>query len=217
MDAEFWHRRWRNNEIAFHEGEANGLLVSYFEALFEQRGSRVFLPLCGKTCDIGWLMSKGYRIAGAELSETAIEQLFSDLAIEPERSEVGDLMRCSAEGIDIFVGDIFQLSASGLGAIDVVYDRAALVALPEEMRPRYAAHLAEMTKLAPQFLITLEYDQSKMDGPPFSVDGEEIRRCYGARYDLRQKASAEVAGGLKGRCAATEHLWLLRTEIAEEQ
>ena len=165
MDAEFWHRRWHNNEIAFHEGKANGLLVGYFEQLFSQRGGRVFLPLCGKTCDIGWLMSKGFRVAGAELSEPAIEQLFCDLAIEPDRSEVGDLMRYSAEGVDIFVGDIFQLSASALGAIDVVYDRAALVALPEEMRARYAAHLAEMTILAPQFLITFEYDQSEMAGP----------------------------------------------------
>ena len=215
MDAEFWHRRWQNNEIAFHEGKANGLLVNYFEELFGQRGSRVFLPLCGKTRDIGWLMSKGYRVAGAELSETAIEQLFKDLGIEPDRSEVGDLMLHSAEGIDIFVGDIFQLSASTLGAIDVVYDRAALVALPEEMRRHYAAHLAEITKLAPQFLITFEYDQSEMDGPPFSVIGEEIYRCYGDRYDLRRRASVDVAGGLKGKCAATEHLWLLRTELAE--
>ena len=215
MDAEFWHRRWQNNEIAFHEGKANGLLVSYFEEQFGQRGRRVFLPMCGKTRDIGWLMSKGYRVAGAELSKTAIEQLFGDLAIEPDRSEVGDLMMYSAEGIDIFVGDIFQLTASALGAIDVVYDRAALVALPEEMRPRYAAHLGQMTKLAPQFLITFEYDQSEMDGPPFSVNGEEIRRCYGDRYDLRHKASVDVAGGLKGKCAAVEHLWLLRREFAE--
>ncbi len=213
MDAEFWHRRWQNNEITFHEGKANALLVRYFEQLFGQPGSRVFLPLCGKSRDIGWLMSKGYPVAGAELSETAIEQLFSDLGVDPERSELGNLMQYSADGIDIFVGDIFHLSASVLGAIDVVYDRAALVALPEEMRRRYAAHLMQITKMAPQFLITFEYDQTKMDGPPFSVTGDEVSRCYGDRFDTTRKASVDIAGGLKGRCAATENLWLLRADF----
>ena len=139
MDADFWHRRWQKNEIAFHEGKANALLVRYFNELYGEKRSRVFLPLCGRTRDIGWLMSQGYRVAGAELSEAAVEQLFKDLDVKPERSALGELAQYSADGIDIFVGDIFDLSASVLGAVDVVYDRAALVALPEEMRPRYAA------------------------------------------------------------------------------
>lgn len=210
MEAEFWHQRWQKGEIGFHEGEANALLVRYFQAWFGQRNSRVFLPLCGKTRDIGWLMAKGYRVAGAELSETAIEQLFRDLGVQPERTGQGDLTRYSADGIDIFVGDIFDLSADGLGEVDVIYDRAALVALPLEMRQRYAAHLMQMTAMAPQFLITFDYDQSAMDGPPFSVTDEDIARCYGDRYERRRIASEDVAGGLKGVCAATENVWLLR-------
>ncbi len=211
MEAEFWHQRWRNNQIAFHEGEANALLVRHFENAFEQPGSRVFLPLCGKTRDLAWLMSRGYHVAGVELTRTAIDQLFTELGIEPERSDLGPLRHYSADGIDIFVGDIFELSASALGAVDVIYDRAALVALPDEMRKRYAAHLTRITATAPQFLICFEYDQTQMDGPPFSVPGDEIRRCYGHGYDVERMASVDVAGGLKGKCRATENLWLLRS------
>ncbi|MEZ5931365.1 MAG: thiopurine S-methyltransferase [Alphaproteobacteria bacterium] len=209
MEAGFWHQRWQSNEIAFHEGKPNELLARYFQAQFGAQGSRVFLPLCGKTRDIGWLLSQGYRVAGAELSGTAIEQLFTELAIAPERTDLGTHTRYSADGIDILVGDIFELSASMLGTVDVVYDRAALVALPEAMRLRYAAHLSRITANAPQFLLTFAYDQTCMDGPPFSVTGEEIRRCHGDRYALEQVTAREVAGGLKGRCAATENLWLL--------
>lgn len=210
MDADFWHQRWQNNQIAFHEGKANELLARHFKNLYGKENSRVFLPLCGKTRDIDWLLSEGYQVAGAELSKTAIDQLFDELAVTPERSVIGSLTQYSAQGIDIFVGDLFDLSAQRLGNVDVVYDRAALVALPEAMRSRYATHLMQITAKAPQFLITFAYDQSLMDGPPFSVTEVEIRRCYGDDVALASIVSVDVEGGLKGKCTATESLWTLR-------
>ncbi len=210
MDAGSWHRRWQRNEIGFHEKAPNALLVRHFESAFGEGGGRVFLPLCGKTRDIGWLLARGWSVAGAELSPLAVDQLFSGLGMTPETAVLGRLRRRSAAAIDIFVGDIFDLSATTLGPTDVVYDRAALVALPLSMRRGYAAHLEAITEAAPQLLITLEYDQSRMDGPPFSVAGEEIERLYGDRYRPTRLASRNVAGGLKGRCPAIEHAWLLR-------
>ncbi len=86
MDASFWHQRWEKNEIAFHERQANPLLVKYFDKLSLAQGRRVFVPLCGKTLDIAWLLSRGYRVAEAELSQVAIGQLFQELGVEPTRS-----------------------------------------------------------------------------------------------------------------------------------
>ncbi len=209
MEKQFWHQKWESNNIAFHRSEANPLLVKYFEELALAPGSRVFVPLCGKTLDIAWLLAKGYRVAGAELSEVAIEQLFAGLGVTPESSELGTIKHYSAENIDIFVGDIFALSSTGLGSVDAIYDRAALVALPEGMRDRYTAHLMEMTVQAPQLLICYEYEQSFMPGPPFSISHEKVEQYYGSHYRLSLLESSEVAGGLKGRCAATENVWLL--------
>ena len=210
MDPNFWHQRWEKNEIAFHEGKPNQLLVAYFHELSLAKGRRIFLPLCGKTRDISWLLSKGYRVAGSELSQLAIEQLFMDLGLQPDISETGDLRQWSAPQLDIFVGDFFALSRKTLGPVDAVYDRAALVALPETMRPRYTEHLMELTRRAPQLLICYDYDQRVIDGPPFSIDHEEVARHYGGAYDLKLLASVEVAGGLKGKCPAKENVWLLR-------
>jgi thiopurine S-methyltransferase len=212
VEASFWHQRWEKNNIAFHESEANPLLVKYFKELSLVKGSRVFLPLCGKTLDIPWLLSDGYRVAGAELSKIAIEQLFTELGIEPKISRIGAVDRYGATNIDIFVGDIFDLSSKMLGRVDAIYDRVALVALPEVMRNRYAAHLTEITDKAPQLLICYEYDQSLMEGPPFSISDEEVNQHYIDNYDLTLMASTNVPGGLKGKCMAKENVWLLKSD-----
>ena len=209
MDPDFWRQRWENNETGWHESKPNPVLVKHLSQLALAKDRRIFVPLCGKTLDISWLLSHGYRVAGAELSEVAVEQLFMDLGLQPDIARTGELDQWSANRVDIFVGNIFALFRKALGSVDGVYDRAALVALSPEIRSRYTAHLVELTNRAPQLLICYDYDQQLMDGPPFSVSSDEIRRHYAQAYDLRLLASTEVSGGLKGKCPATENVWLL--------
>ncbi len=209
MDAHFWHQRWHTNEIPFHERTANPLLLRHFPTLALANGARVFVPLCGKSLDLGWLRSRGHAVTGAELSELAVQQLFAELGLDPSIAELGHVRRYRAARIDVFVGDIFQLTREMLGPVDAVYDRAALVALPAEMRRRYAAHLTDITAHAPQLLVCYEYDQTLLSGPPFSVDRNELQGHYGESHRLTLLESTDVAGGLKGKCPATEQVWLL--------
>lgn len=209
MEADFWQARWRENRIGFHESKPNPLLLKHLDRLGLAPGARLFLPLCGKTLDIGWLLANGYRVAGAELSRIAIDQLFAELGVVPQESPAGALTRCSAPGLDIYVGDIFALDADTLGPVDAVYDRAALVALPQEMRVRYAPHLAALTGHAPQLLLCFEYDQSLVPGPPFSVDEAHVRALYEPAFRVSRLDSVPLAGGLKGKFDATEHVFLL--------
>lgn len=210
MEANFWREKWAQGQIGFHQSEANPLLVDNMARLALPPGSRVFVPLCGKTRDIAWLLSQGYRVCGAELVETAVAQLFDELGMAPVITPEGAGRRYRAAEVDIVVGDLFALSAEALGAVDAVYDRAALVALPLAMRERYAAHLSALTGAAPQLLVTFVYDQSVMSGPPFSVSRDEVHRHYRDRHDVSLIASHEVVGGLKGQCPASEDVWLLR-------
>ncbi|MFG1397326.1 thiopurine S-methyltransferase [Roseixanthobacter pseudopolyaromaticivorans] len=209
MDLDFWRSKWENNQIAFHEGKPNALLVKHLAHLNLRPGARIFVPLCGKTRDISWLLSQGFEVVGAELSALAVEGLFADLGVSPEISALGPLTRCSAPGIDIFIGDIFELTQETLGPVDAVYDRAALVALPELLRARYAAHLIEITGAAPQLLICFDYDQSLIAGPPFAVSTEHTRMLYGKTHRICVLESVPVPGGLKGTCEATERVLLL--------
>jgi len=210
--ASFWHERWKKNEIPFHERKANPLLVKHFKRLQLAKGARMFVPLCGKTLDIGWLRSNGYRVAGAELSEIAIEQLFAELGLKPTilKLKGGKVTRYFADKVEIFVGDIFGVTRKMLGRIDGIYDRADLVALPKNVRGRYTKHLMRITHKAPQLLVSFDYDQTVMPGPPFSISNAELVEHYGNSYDLQLLASASIPGGLKGKCPATENLWLLK-------
>ena len=209
MDTDYWHRKWQADDIGFHQAEGNPLLHAYFKELSLTVGSRVFVPLCGKTRDIAWLLSQGYQVAGVELSELAIQQLFAELGLEPAVTTKSGMKHYSATDLDVFAGDIFQLTRQMLGPVDAVFDRAALVALPEDMRIRYAGHVTEVTGQAPHLLVTFEYDQTRMAGPPFSICDAEIQNHYRDSYNISPLASVDVAGKLKGKCVAKENVWLL--------
>lgn len=210
MDTDYWHQKWEADDIGFHQAEGNPLLHAHFKELSLPVGSRVLVPLCGKTRDIAWLLSQGYRVAGAELSELAVQQLFAELGIKPAVVAKDGMKHYSATDLDIFVGDIFQLTRKMIGPVDAVFDRAALVALPEDMRIRYAGHVTDVTGQAPQLLVTFEYDQTQMAGPPFSISDTEIRNHYQGNYRISPLASVDVAGKLKGKCVANENVWLLK-------
>ena len=212
MDPDFWQNRWVINKIVFHEKDGNKLLARHFDVIEMPEGARYFVPLCGKTGDIAHLLSKGYQVVGIELAETAILQLFQELGIVPAYCEVGSLKHYSAESLDIYVGDFFDLTADVLGTVDAVYDRAALVALPVDMRPRYGAHLAAITQYAKQMLITFEYVQDDMDGPPFNVDENEVRAHYADTYEMELVRRIDIPGGLKGLVKANETVWLLTSK-----
>lgn len=210
MNPEFWHEKWQKREIAFHQTAAHPLLVSYFNQLAIAPNAKVFLPLCGKSLDIHWLLAQGYSVLGAELSEIAVQELFAELELTPGVSRVGNLQLYQADKLQVYVGDIFELSENLLGPVAAIYDRAALVALPEVMRQRYTKQLITISQAAPQLLICFEYDQTQLPGPPFSVDSLELHKLYSKVYTLRCLEECEVPGGLKRKCQASELVWLLK-------
>lgn len=209
MEHNFWLERWEKREIGFHEDRANRLLVEHFAELALAPGSRVFVPLCGKSLDIHWLLGQGYRVVGAELSTIAVAELFAELGLEPRKTLYDSFTHYSAPNIDIYQGDLFALNAATLGPVDAIYDRAALVALPDEVRRSYTQHLSTISGAAPQLLITFVYDQNVMLGPPFSISEAEVQQHYGQLYDICALQNCAVDGGLKGVCPAQETVWLL--------
>ena len=207
MEHSFWHSKWQNNEIGFHEPKGNALLIKYSYVLLgpdsiEASQKRIFVPLCGKTRDIAWLLSKGCQVVGAELSELAISQLFDDLDLTPAVKSSSKGKVYSAPNLTIFVGDIFALRRDDVGEVAGVYDRAALVALPDGLRQKYTKHLINITHNAPQLVITFDYDQSKLPGPPFCVNEEMVVEMYASNYSISQLERANVEGGLKKKVKA---------------
>jgi len=210
MNNEHWLERWKEKNIGFHEEEINPLLVKHFKNLNLSLNSRVFVPLCGKTTDISWLLMLGHDIVAVELSEIAVKELFEELFILPKVSKENGVIRYHTTGIDIFVGDIFDIDSEMIGNIDAIYDRAALVALPKDVRIKYTQHLRELSNNAPQILFCCEYDQSIMKPTPFSIEQNEIEEHYKDYYKIELLERKEIEGGLKGKYPANDTVWHLK-------
>jgi thiopurine S-methyltransferase len=185
VDHAFWHERWDGGQINFNQAEVHPLLAAHWSELGCPRGSRVFVPLCGKTIDMAWLVAKGHRVNHSDLSERAVSDFFAEQRLASVARSDGDLVVHTAGDYALWCGDFFQLSAAHLDGVEAVYDRASLIALPPDVRRRYATHLcAILPPAAVIFLIVVEYDQSEMSGPPFSVTVDETAELYGDAFDI---------------------------------
>jgi thiopurine S-methyltransferase len=185
MDPDFWHQRWREDRIGFHQHRPMPLLLEYWPDVAPALGSLVFVPLAGKSLDLAWLAAQGYRVLGVELSPLAIEQFFAEQGVTPQVRESRYGRHYHAGDIELICGDAFGLDAEALTDCAAVYDRAALIALPPPLRLRYVRELyAQLPAGCRALLITLEYAQHEMEGPPFSVLEAEVRELYGRDWNV---------------------------------
>jgi thiopurine S-methyltransferase len=177
VDHAFWRSRWQEGRTRFHEGRPNAYLSKHADWLTECR--RVLVPLCGKTEDLAFLAGRGHEVFGVEFVEDAVRQFFVEHEATPTVTARDGFAIYSAGSITIAAGDFFATTAELVGAIDGIYDRAALIALPPELRARYVPHLRAITPRARrELLITLEYPAGSYNGPPFSVAEAEVRSAF---------------------------------------
>ncbi len=177
MDPAFWQSRWAEGKIGFHEGKPNNYLVRHADKLVGR--PRVLVPMCGKSEDLAFLAAHGHEVIGVELVEDAVKAFFAEHGLTPQVTKKDGFVEYVEPPITLFAGDIFATTRELVGPIDAIYDRAALVALPDDLRRRYVDHLRTLApKGARVLVVTFEYDQSLMAGPPFSVEEAELRALF---------------------------------------
>ncbi len=194
MKNNYWHDRWKDENIGFHQSDINPYLCRYWQELHVTPDREVFVPLCGKSFDMLWLREQGHPVLGVELSVIAVQAFFKENNICAEQYRIkGIFDRFEANGIRILCGDFFDLTTDDLSKVGAVYDRASLVALPPELRKRYAHHLMKILPPATQvLLITFDYPQSEMSGPPFAVSSGEVEMLYHEHADVYRLAQFDV-------------------------
>lgn len=179
MDKVYWLNKWQKNDIAFNQQAPNNLLVSYFNDLQLKRNSRILVPLCGKSVDMLWLYQQGYKILGIELSEIACRDFFTENALIYTSQDATAHKIFRHQNIQLIAGDFFLSERASLLSIQAVYDRAALIALPQELRKRYVAHLLSLLEPnTPILLIATDYDSSEMQGPPYPLGKKSIQNLF---------------------------------------
>lgn len=184
MQKDFWLDKWQKAEIGFHMPEVHPLLVRHGATLGLTDGTPVLVPLCGKSVDLRYLAEQGCRVTGLELSPLAIRQFFEEQGLTPDCSTLGGLPVCETGGLRLIEGDFFAVTPEQLGAVEVVYDRAALIAMPPAMQAGYVEQLMVLAPQASILLITLDYPPAEMNGPPFPLSSARIQALLGDHYHL---------------------------------
>lgn len=210
MDAEFWHSRWAENRIGFHLSDVNPLLIKHWSALNAQRDDRVFVPMCGKSEDLVWLAQKHDHVIGVELSDIAVKAFFAENLYTPLVTGVGHQHLYQFDEISIYQGDYFTLN---IDPVDVVYDRAALIAMPEDMRQMYVEKLLSLVKSGGRILlVTLDYPQDELAGPPFSVPKADVEALFaGCKVTHLERDDADESHPRRQRGLSrfAEEVWLI--------
>lgn len=203
MDGDFWHARWRNDEIAWHQEAYNEALTAFWPSLGMAAEAAVLVPLCGKSRDMHWLAAQGHRVVGAELSALAIQAFFEEAGIEATTDETAGYRRHRGGAFEILEGDFLTLPPALVGPVAGAYDRGGLVALPSTMRESYARQL--LTLCGPEttiLLLTLDYDGDTDTAPPFAVSGYEVETLFAPRcriQPIEQQVTDALPPALKAR------------------
>lgn len=220
MELEWWLERWRKDEIGFHQHDFNKYMQVFIERLNISPGGHILVPLCGKSLDMLWLLEKGYRVTGIEISRQAVDDFFAENNISYQVAELPVAFVYTSGELTIYCADFFTVELTHSPGIDAVYDRASLIALPPDMRPAYANRL---TGLLPEgtrtLLLTFHYPQQQMPGPPFSVTPGEVDRLFGEHYDIEMLHSGDCLANHpgfreKGLTSLVEHVFLLQKSVA---
>lgn len=187
-----WHSHWTRKSPGFHEGQVNSYLQQFLPLYDLQPGDTIFMPLCGKAVDILWLSQQGYQVIGVELSEVAIESFFAESEIDFVKVQHENLLAYESPGITLYLGDYMNMQADYLTGCKLVYDRASIVAIESFNRKSYKRKMLDIVSPGtPMLLVTLDYDQTVMQGPPFSVPVSEIKQLYQPEYQLELLQSSE--------------------------
>ena len=197
MDIDFWLERWSRGEIRFHQQQVNPYLGYYYGELGPPPGQRsalrVFVPLCGKSMDLLWLLENGYETVGVECSELAVEKFFNERQLAFNKTRLEEHVSYKTGKLEILLGDFFTLKAEDISRFTDIYDRASLIALPAEMRRQYVTKITQLQAPGTRtLLIALAYPPSEMEGPPFSVNDEEISQLYADNFRIEKLAAKNV-------------------------
>ena len=192
MEHQFWHEKWEANDLAFHREDFNPVLVDNWPLLGVPAGSRVFVPLCGKSRDMAWLTAQGYQTLGVELSEIAARSFFEESGLDATREQAGSFVRYRSEQVEYLCGDFFSLQPEHVSGVAAVYDRASLIALPPDLRVQYAAGMKTLLQPGTQvLLVTITYPDDRINPPPFRVFRTEVEALYAPWCDVELLAESE--------------------------
>lgn len=199
LTLEEWQEKWVNRNISFHQERGHQLLKKHLDTfLKDEKGLRVFFPLCGKAVEMKWFADRGHSVVGVEISELGIREFFTEQDLSYSEEPIAEIpgakvFKSSSGNISLYCCNLFDLPRVNIGKFDRIWDRGAFVAVNPGDRKRYADVMLSLTRTGFQyFLCVLAYDPTKHAGPPFYVPDAEIERLFGSVCNIHCLEKVDV-------------------------
>jgi len=187
----FWTDRWTSDKIGWHKDDVHHLLLKYTPRIVSNTDEpvKVLVPLCGKTVDLAYLanhegVSEVYGVDGVRKALEEFSDEHSDLNLTWEDTDTA-FEKLTSPKLKLLKGDFFALGDDDTsGKVDIVWDRASMVAINPELRAQYVQTLLNIVKPGGAILLVAfdrreGTDEAKASGPPFSVPESEVQKYYG--------------------------------------
>lgn len=186
MELSYWEARWNKDKTGFHMPGGYPGLKSHWQDLSLNPAPNILVPLCGKTPDLVQLEEYGASVAGVEISKKAVRDFFKEQNRPYETHTFAEFSIYRSGSIELWQGDFFKFPGHRAPMFDLVYDKAALVALPPERRKEYVRKIIGLSGRKGSILLHhFIYPQEQMPGPPFSVSSDEIESYFSTRYHIK--------------------------------
>jgi thiopurine S-methyltransferase len=208
VEQRFWAERWAEGATAFHRAVVSPALERYARSLFPS-GSKVLVPLCGKSLDLAWLAAQGFDVHGVEYVEQAARAFFAERGVEPRHA--GDTW--SVSGIAIQCGDFLTVDLPG--PFGGIWDRAAMIAVSVADRPAYVRRMRGLVEQGAVLLLeSFTYESDTFAGPPFPLSHADVRASYAGfqieMLDEEDVLRTEPKWRERGARSATDTTWAIR-------
>lgn len=185
MEISYWQSRWRKGKTGWHMDTVYPPLPTFWDDVNIESGSRILVPLCGKSLDLGWFVDHGHTVTGIDVSAKAIHHIMQQHPESFTKDSSHGFTVYRSESLVLWQGDYSKLPTDEIPTQDLIYDKASIIALPPEKRLDHANKHIELCSTHTQILLqTFEYEQSEMHGPPFAVHEEELKKLFGNRFKL---------------------------------
>lgn len=185
MEISYWHSRWRKSNTGWHMNDVHPQLANLWPQLLFTSNPRVLVPLCGKNIDMKVMADQGSYVIGVEVSQKALQEFMDEQPQEFREESSHGFTIYKSDSFELWEGDFFQLPADKIPALDLIYDKASIVALPPDMRRDYAQKILDLCNPHTHMLIqTFEYRQEEMKGPPFSVMEAEVKELFANQLQI---------------------------------
>ncbi len=166
LDADYWSKRYLEQETGWDIGYGSTPLVEYLQSVTDKTIS-ILIPGCGNAHEAQWLLQNGFtNVTVLDISSVLTAALQEKFKGQP---------------INILTGDFFEHK----GQYDLILEQTFFCALDPSLRSNYVEQMHQLLKPAGK-LVGVLFNREFEGGPPFGGSKEEYETLFRQHLHIKK-------------------------------